>query len=313
MSWRRFLRSNPYLFALLLLALLVAVNASLQSNFFSSRAVNGNFRVLLPLMIVAVGQGVVIIGGGIDLSVGAVVSLVNAVLVTLIVPESGVGGVAFAVVVGCAAGLLAGAFNGLCVAYLRLQPIVTTYATSFVFAGLALLILPRPGGQLPRAMTRFYRSTPLDVPLGVYVVVVLLLLWGLVRSSRFGQYLFATGSDADAAYTSGIPVSLVKFTTYAAAGFLSALAALALTLGIGSGKPAHRRRDDARLYRGGGAGRHPPERGTGRDSRGDNRGGDFGHHPQFDFFCQCAHLVPDPRERRHHRAGAGGAGAVEVA
>ncbi len=237
MTWRRFLRLNPYLFALLLLVVLVAVNANLQSNFFSLRAVNGNFRVLLPLMILAVGQAVVIIGGGIDLSVGAIVSLVNAVLVTLITPESGVGGVALAVAVGCAAGLLAGAFNGLCVAYLRLQPIVTTYATSFVFAGLALLVLPRPGGQLPRALTGFYRSTPLDIPLGVFVVVVLLLVWAGVRSSRFGQYLFATGSDADAAYTSGVPVSLVKFASYAAAGLLSALAALALTLGIGSGNP----------------------------------------------------------------------------
>ena len=231
MTWQRFLRQNPYLFALLLLAVLIAINASLQSNFFSLRAINGNFRVLLPLMILAVGQGIVIIGGGIDLSVGAMVSLVNAVLVTLIVPESGAGGVAFAILVGCGAGMAAGALNGVCVALLRLQPIVTTYATSFVFAGLALLVLPRPGGQLPRALTRFYRSTPLEIPLAVYVIVALLLVWAGVRSSRFGQYLFATGSNADAAYTSGIPTSLVKFSTYVAAGLLSALAALALTLG----------------------------------------------------------------------------------
>ena len=237
MTWRRFLRQNPYLFALLLLIGLIAINASIQSNFFSLRAINGNFRVLLPLMILAVGQSLVIIGGGIDLSVGAMVSLVNAILVTLIVPESGAGGVVLALLVGCSAGMLAGAFNGLCVAYLRLQPIVTTYATSFIFSGLALLILPRPGGQLPRALTRFYRSTPLEIPLGVYVIIVLLLLWALVRSSRFGQYLFATGSNADAAYTSGIPTALVKFSTYVGAGLLSAFAAFALTLGIGSGNP----------------------------------------------------------------------------
>lgn len=237
MTWRRFLRQNPYLFALLLLTVLIVINASIQDNFFTLRAINGNFRVLLPLMILAVGQSLVIIGGGIDLSVGAMVSLVNAILVTMIVPESGVGGVALAILVGCVAGMLAGAFNGLCVAYLRLQPIVTTYATSFIFAGLALLILPRPGGQLPRAMTRFYRSTPLEIPLGVYVIIILLLIWALVRSSRYGQYLFATGSNADAAYTSGIPTALVKFSTYVGAGLLSAIAALALTLGIGSGNP----------------------------------------------------------------------------
>lgn len=235
MTWQRFLRQNPYLFTLLLLGVLVAVNAGLQTNFFSLRALNGNFRVLLPLMILAAGQAVVIIGGGIDLSVGAVVSLVNAVLVTQMTPESGASGIALAVVLGCAAGLAAGALNGFCVALLRLQPIVTTYATSFVFAGLALLVLPRPGGQLPRALTKFYRSTPLNIPLAVYVIVILLLLWALLRSSRYGQYLYASGSRADAAYTSGVPVAMVKFGTYVLAGLLSALAALALTLGIGSG------------------------------------------------------------------------------
>ena len=235
MSWRRFLRNNPYLFALLLLAVLVAINAGLQANFFSLRALNGNFRVLLPLMILAAGQAVVIIGGGIDLSVGTMVSLVNAVLVTQITPESGALGIALAVALGCAAGMVAGALNGFCVAVLRLQPIVTTYATSFVFSGAALLVLPRPGGQLPRSLVSFYRSTPLNIPLAVYVIVILLLLWKLLRSSRYGHYLYASGSRADAAYTSGVPVSLVKFSTYVLAGLTSAVAALALTLGIGSG------------------------------------------------------------------------------
>ncbi|MEM6429009.1 MAG: ABC transporter permease [Deinococcota bacterium] len=233
--WQRFLRKNPYLFALLLLVVLIAINVNLQSNFFSLRAINGNFRVLLPLMLLAVGQSIVIIGGGIDLSVGAIVSLVNVILVTRISPESGLLGVILAILLGCASGMLAGAVNGVCVALLRLQPIVTTYATSFIFSGLALLILPRPGGQLPRAMTRFYRSTPLNIPVAVYVIIVLLLIWGLVRGSRYGQYLFATGSQADAAYTTGIPVLRVKFASYVVAGLFSALAALALTLGIGSG------------------------------------------------------------------------------
>ena len=235
MTWSRFLRQNPYLFALLLLGVLVTVNVGLQPNFFSLRALSGNFRVLLPLMILAAGQAIVIIGGGIDLSVGTIVSLANAVLITQLTPESGTAAVAVAVALTCAAGVAAGALNGVCVALLRLQPIVTTYATSFVFSGLALLVLPRPGGQLPRALTTFYRSTPLNVPLAVYIIVLLLTLWALLRSSRYGQYLYASGSRSEAAYTSGIPVSRVKFSTYVLAGLLSALAAVALTLGIGSG------------------------------------------------------------------------------
>lgn len=237
MKWQPFLRQHPYLFALLLLSVLVAVNASLQSNFFTLRAISGNFRVFLPLMLLAAGQALVIIGGGIDLSVGAVVSLVNAVLITQLTPESSGLQIAGIIALGCSAGLLAGALNGICVAVLRLQPIVTTYATSFVFAGLSLLILPRPGGQVPRALTTFYRSTPLNLPLAVYVLLALFLLWALLRSSCFGQYLFATGSRAEAAYASGISVTWIKFSSYLLAGLMSAVAALALTLNIGSGNP----------------------------------------------------------------------------
>lgn len=237
MKWQQVLRRHPYLFALLLLSVLVAVNASLQGNFFTLRAISGNFRVFLPLMLLAVGQAFVIIGGGIDLSVGTVVSLVNAVLVTQLAPESTALQIAGVIALGCGVGLLAGALNGVCVALLRLQPIVTTYATSFVFAGLALFILPRPGGQLPRALTAFYRATPWNMPLALYVLLVLLALWALVRSSRFGQYLYATGSRAEAAYASGVPVTWIKFSSYLLAGLMSAVAALALTLNIGSGNP----------------------------------------------------------------------------
>lgn len=234
---RHFVRNNSYLLALVLLAIAVAVNAGLQDNFFRGRVINGNLRVMLPLMILAAGQAIVIIGGGIDLSVGAMVSLVNAVLVTLITPESTAAGIALALAAGFGIGALAGAVNGFCVAILRLQPIVTTFATSFVFAGLALAILPRPGGALPRALTRFYRDTVLEIPVSAYGIVLVLAIWWLVRRSRFGQYLYAVGGGAESARASGVPVALVRFGSYVALGLLSALSAFALTLSIGSGNP----------------------------------------------------------------------------
>lgn len=233
----RIVHNHSYLFALLLLGTLVAINLALQPNFLQPRVLGGNLRVLLPLMILAMGQAVVIIGGGIDLSVGAIVSMVNTIFVALITQDATGGDITLAVFVGCGAGMLAGALNGICVAFLRLQPIVTTYATSFVFAGLALIILPRPGGGIPRELTSFYRSAPLDLPLGVYVIAGLLILWAALRSTRYIQYLYAIGSKTEAAYTTGLPVSLVRFGSYVLAGLFCALAALALTLSIGSGNP----------------------------------------------------------------------------
>jgi ribose transport system permease protein len=237
MSFKRFLRANPYLFALLLLVILIIISAVLQKNFFKLGVIGGNLRVFLPLMILAVGQTMVIIGGGIDLSLGTMVSLVNAILVTRIAADSSPPEIFLAILLGCVAGMLAGAVNGFCVAWLRLQPIVTTYATSFIFSGLALLVLPRPGGELPRALTSLYRSAPLNVPFPLYIIVALLLVWWLIRSSRFGQYLYAMGGNPEAAYTTGLAVTRLRFSVYVLSGLFAALASVALTLGIGSGNP----------------------------------------------------------------------------
>ena len=102
------IRTSPYLLALLLLVIAVGINYSFQNNLFELRILNNNLRVFLPLMILVVGQTIVIIGGGIDLSVGTVVSLVNSILVTLIVPESTPAEIAFGVVVAVGAGVLVG-------------------------------------------------------------------------------------------------------------------------------------------------------------------------------------------------------------
>lgn len=232
---RRILRDHSYLLALLLLAIALLANVALQDNFFRLRVINGNLRVMLPLMILAAGQAIVIIAGGIDLSVGAMVSLVNAVLVTLITPETAPAGVALAILAGCGVGASAGAVNGVCVAFLRLQPIVTTYATSFLFAGLALAILPRPGGAVPRALTRFYRDTPLNIPVTAFAILVLILAWLALRRTRFGHHLYAVGGDADAARASGVRVAAVRFRSYLTMGIFAAFSALAMTLSIGTG------------------------------------------------------------------------------
>lgn len=232
---RRFIQGNTYLLPLLLLLVAIGVNYYLQPNFFQGRVLNGNLRVMLPLMVLAVGQAIVIIAGGIDLSVGAMVSLVNVTLVTLITRESGTPDILLGLGVALLLGAAAGALNGICVAFLRLQPIVTTYATSFLFSGLALVILPRPGGSLPRALTTFYRSTPLGIPATAYGILLLLLIWVLLRRTRFMQNLYAIGGNAAAARASGVRVRLTSFGSYVAMGLFAALSAMMLTLSTGSG------------------------------------------------------------------------------
>jgi ribose transport system permease protein len=86
-------------------------------------------------------------------------------------------------------------------------------------------------------MTSFYRTNPLGIPLGIWVAAVVILLWVGLRATRYGNYLFAVGGNPESAYATGVPVNLIRFSTYVIAGLMSAAAALALTLSTGSGDP----------------------------------------------------------------------------
>ncbi|MDQ3931008.1 MAG: ABC transporter permease [Chloroflexota bacterium] len=235
-SWRRLANQNRIPFALVLLAIVVLVNVVLQPNLLEPTTLNSSMRVFLPLILVAVGQTIVILAGGIDISAGAIVSITNAVLATQIGLKGEPGTAALMMLAVLFVGMAAGAVNGFFVAILRLQPIITTYATSFLFGGLALLILPSPGGGIPSTFTSFYRETrPLGLPLAFFIIALIMLAWYGIRQTRYGRYLFAVGGNASAAYQTGVPVNLVQFSTYVISGLTSAFGGIAITLLTGSG------------------------------------------------------------------------------
>ena len=240
MNWSRWRAPSaarqPALFALVLLVLAVAINLIVQPNMFARDTLNSNMRVFLPIILMAVGQAIVILGGGIDISVGGIVSIVNTVLATRVGLEGSPQEMWQYVLISLLIGLLAGAINGFFIAFLRLQPIITTYATSFLYAGLALYILPNPGGGIPGDIAALYRSsTPLSLPLAFYVIALVLLLWFYLRSTRYGNFLYAVGGKADAAYETAVPVTWVQFSTYIVSGLMAALSGIAITMLSGSG------------------------------------------------------------------------------
>jgi ribose transport system permease protein len=234
--WDAFTARQPALFALVLLILAVAINLVVQPNMFGKETLNSNMRVFLPLILLAVGKAIVILGGGIDISVGGVVSIVNTVLATRVGLEGSPADMWRYVFLSLLMGLLAGAINGFFVAFLRLQPIITTYATSFLYAGLALFILPNPGGGIPSDIAALYRSsTPLNLPLAFYVIALVLGIWFYLRSTRYGNFLYAVGGKADAAYETAVPVTWVQFGTYVISSLTAAFAGIAITMLSGSG------------------------------------------------------------------------------
>lgn len=226
----------PAFFPLILLFASIAINLFLQPNMFARETLNSNMRVFLPLILLAVGQAIVLLGGGIDISVGGVVSIVNTILATRVGLDGSPEKMWQFVMISLLVGTLAGAINGFFIAFLRLQPIITTYATSFLYAGLALFILPNPGGGIPADIANLYRtSTPLGMPLAFYVIAILLLVWLYVSSTRYGKYLFAVGGKASAAYETAVPVTRVQFSIYVISGIMAALSGIAITMLSGSG------------------------------------------------------------------------------
>jgi len=235
-SWDALTARQPALFALLLLILSIVINLILQPNMFARETLNSNMRVFLPIILLAVGQAIVILGGGIDISVGSIVSIVNTVLATRVGLDGSLEKMWQYVFLSLLIGLLAGAINGFFVAFLRLQPIITTYATSFLYAGLALFILPNPGGGIPAAVAALYRSsTPLNLPLAFYVIAIVLIVWLYISSTRYGKFLYAVGGKAEAAYETAVPVTRTQFLTYVISGSMAALSGIAITMLSGSG------------------------------------------------------------------------------
>ena len=235
-QWDTLTVRQPALFALVLLVLSLVINLILQPNMFARETLNSNMRVFLPIILMAIGQAIVILGGGIDISVGGIVSIVNTVLATRVGLDGSPAEMWKYIFVSLVIGLLAGAINGFFIAYLRLQPIITTYATSFLYTGMALFILPNPGGGIPASIAALYRdTTPFNLPLAFFIIAVFLLLWLYLSSTRYGRFLFAVGGKPEAAYETAVPVTMVQFSTYVISGLMAAFSGIAITMLSGSG------------------------------------------------------------------------------
>jgi ribose transport system permease protein len=189
------------------------------------------------LALAAMGETMVVLTGGFDLSTGAVISLVNVVLATNM--QQGIGSEIAWCLVGLGIGAAAGALNGLFVALVRLPSIVVTLSTMFIVQGVTLLVLPEPGGKTPDALSSFFTGDVVSnlLPAPIVVLLVALLVWAIIKNSRLGTSIYATGSDEDGARASGVNVDATKFATYVLGGVFYAAGGIFLTAQTGSGDP----------------------------------------------------------------------------
>jgi len=188
----------------------------------------------MPTVLVAVGQSIVVITRGIDLSLGGVIDVSNSLAAVHM--HSDIGSMVAWTALVLLFGMLCGTINGVLVAYARLQPILVTLATLAILQGLAIKILPKPGGAIPAGYTNALAST--TGPWSILYVVAIAGLWLVLRRTATGVRLFALGNDEYAARAHGISVRRVKALAYTLAGTLAAASGLFLAATTTAGDPA---------------------------------------------------------------------------
>lgn len=228
----RYFRREPAVVTVYAALAIILVAWAVAVPNLSTLAVTVSISQKLPLVIATIGAAIVIMGKGIDLSVGAIITVVN-----VIIAAGGSGSFKW-ILVGLLVAVVAGLVNGVSVAYLGLPPLVVTLATQSILLGVALYILPTPGGIVDSWLT----ATPLllvgPIPLSIILIVLIpLMTWYPLQATRYGSALMSTGADATAAYASGIRTKRIVMSSYVLSAFFAGLAGVFITMNTGTGDP----------------------------------------------------------------------------
>lgn len=244
--------------AFVILFTLLSIAISFNPRFFTPPVITSTANQSMTLAFAGIAQTTVVITGGIDLSVGPMISLSNSLASATFSEKD--DNILIVVALVLAAATLAGLINGLLVVYGRLQPIIVTLATSSIYSGIALYLRPRPGGYVPdvygsllterigqllppslfgeqpTGIAFFLNSLFNFIPAStILLLIVLLLVWIPFRRSRLGLWVYAVGSNEGAAYMSGVNVKRAKVFAYLLGGFFAGIAGLFLTAQTRSG------------------------------------------------------------------------------
>jgi ribose transport system permease protein len=246
-AFTRFLRRNAWVIGLwVLLGAMLAFTKFIQPN-YGAAGISILILAALPYAFATAGQTVVVISGGIDLSIAAMITLLSVSAAMLMKGQAEEFGI---VAVGAILlfGLIVGAINGLAIVLTRVPDIVVTLAFFFIWEGAALMVTDKPDGTsavwlreiiigtvgadfLPTAITDWMPKALFILLAGLAVVFV------PIRLSRLGLALYAVGSDRLAAFRSGVPVNRTRVAAYAIAGLFASMAGLIITFNTGVGTP----------------------------------------------------------------------------
>jgi ribose/xylose/arabinose/galactoside ABC-type transport system permease subunit len=249
-------RFSRYSIAIYLLLLVLFFALITEGRFIEERNLVNILLQSAINTILAVGMTLVIITGGIDLSVGSVLALcglvgtdimVNGLILggrTLVPKPNPVLGIPMAMLVSCTLGVVIGWWNGWLIARWNIAPFIVTLATMTIARGTAFVYSDgKPVGNLPEAFNRLGGGTGgevLGIPVPVWIAIIVSLCTLVkLRATQFGRAIYAVGGNEQAARLSGVDVARVKVTVYVLSGFLAGLCGIVQAARLGAGDPKY--------------------------------------------------------------------------
>ena len=239
---QHFVQEHPSISPALILVITGIVFNLVNSRFLTQTTISLLLQQAAVVAALAVGQTIVILTAGIDLSVGAI-AILSAMVMAKVSSDHGVPGVA-ALAIGIGVAALAGALNGVLVTRVKLPPFIVTLGTLSIFTALALLYTKGRSVQaaaMPALLSWTGKSLSIGsfrITTGVLITLGLYLVMGFALSqTAWGRHVYAVGDDADASRLAGIRVSRVLFSVYVTAGVIYGIAAWVLIGRAGAASP----------------------------------------------------------------------------
>ncbi len=227
-------KNSTMLPGIIVFLVVVGTNIILQPTFFKPVIMKSNLLTFTPLILIAMAQGIIILSGAVDLSIGAGITLINVIMASLMTDS--IGSILIAVVVAFILGLVINLINAVCIAYFKLPAMVSTFATASIWYGLALMIMPQPGGYVPSVYYRLYQKNLLMfIPVPLIIIGIALLFWVFIKKRSLYRHIIAVGNNESNAYSNGIKVMKVKLMAFMISGVFMALAAIVVTAQVASG------------------------------------------------------------------------------
>lgn len=222
--------------SLVALVVLIVVFTMLNSRFISPANIRNTLRIASINGLLAIGMTFVVLTGGIDLSVGAVMGCAGMYSAYFAQTSMGYPWI-LAVLIGVAMGLMIGIFNGICISYLKVPAFVGTLGSMSIAQGLTFLITkakPIPGLSDGFKFIGGGSIGPIPIPI-IVMAVVLIVCFTLLYKTKYGRYVYAVGGNLNAAHVSGINTKRIICSVYIISGLLAALAGVITTARVTSG------------------------------------------------------------------------------